>query len=77
MKEGPTLTDEDGQLPAPYLSCRGCKYRRIHDYHYFYCRDLGDQSKADMDPYNGGLARLWGYPHPNKECRFLPQLAAT
>jgi hypothetical protein len=69
-REGLALTDEE--VPVPYLSCRGCKWLRVQDFHYFYCRDLGDQTKPDVSTYEGGgQQRLWSYPHPNKECRFL------
>lgn len=71
-REGPILTDDNGELPQSYLSCRGCKWLRVHDGHYFYCRDLGDKTQADFTSvYSGGMKRLYEYPHPDKKCRFV------
>lgn len=70
---GPALTDDNGELATPYLSCRGCTWLRVHDGHYFYCRDLGDKTKPDFTgPYNGGMKRLHSYPRPDADCRFIP-----
>jgi hypothetical protein len=74
MSKGPEWTDENGELKERYLSCANCDFRRVHDWHYFYCRDLGDQSKPDLNPYNGGLRRNWSYPHIHKDCRFGSQM---
>jgi hypothetical protein len=69
--EGPHWTDENGELDTPYLSCRGCPWVRVHDFHYMYCRDLGDKSKPDFTSvYDGGMLRLWNWPHPDKNCKF-------
>jgi hypothetical protein len=74
QREGPHWTTENGELSEPYLSCHGCKWLRVHDFHYFYCRDLGDKSQPDYKSvYTGGMVRLWGYPKPNNECRFREQ----
>lgn len=41
-------------------SCVGCPMLRVHDFHYFYCRALGDQSKQDYsDIYNGHAKRIY------------------
>jgi hypothetical protein len=70
-REGPTLTNENGALDYQYPSCRGCKWLRVHDWHYFYCRDLGDKSKPDYTSvYSGGMRRIFTYPRPLPECRF-------
>lgn len=72
-REGPDWTDEHGELPVPYLSCAGCKWLRVHDFHYFYCRDLGDKQQPDYTSvYSGGMKRVLSYPDPDKECRFRP-----
>ena len=71
MSEGPVLTDEGGELKTPYLSCVSCIWARVHDYHYFYCRDLGDRSQPDYTSmYTGGMKRLHNWPHPDPSCRF-------
>jgi hypothetical protein len=70
-REGPCLTDENGALDQLYLTCHGCKWLRVHDFHYFYCRDLGDKSQPDYSSvYTGGMKRLSGYPKVDAECRF-------
>jgi hypothetical protein len=70
--EGPTLTDEGGQLSEMYLSCVGCKWLRVHDRHYFYCRDLGDKSQPDLTSvYTGGMKHNLNFPRPDPSCRFL------
>jgi hypothetical protein len=70
-REGPIWTDQNGELPKPYLSCHGCKWLRVHDSHYFYCRDLGDKTQPDWTSvYSGGMKRLRSYPTPDKDCRF-------
>lgn len=78
--DGPVLTDHNGELDAPLPSCQGyqdgktysCKHLRIHDYHYFFCRELGDKSKPDLDPYKGGLERIWNGPSPpHLDCPFV------
>ena len=72
-REGPAWTDQNGDLPKPYLTCHGCMWLRVHDFHYFYCRDLGDKAQPDWTSvYSGGMKRLHGYPRPDKECRFSP-----
>jgi hypothetical protein len=38
------------------VTCAGCPMLRVHDWHYFYCRHLGDQSKPDE--WNAGWYRL-------------------
>jgi hypothetical protein len=58
--EGPILTNHKGDLPTPVLSCRDCKWLRVHDRHYFYCRDLGDKAQPDWTShYTGGMKRLY------------------
>ena len=70
-REGPVWTDERGELPEKYLSCVGCKWLRVHDFHYFYCRDLGDKTQPDYTSvYTGGMRRLWNYPLTPDDCRF-------
>ena len=70
-REGPALTNEGANLDYEYSSCYGCKWLRVHDFHYFYCRDLGDKSKPDYTSvYSGGMERIHSYPHPHKDCRF-------
>lgn len=72
MREGPTWTDERGELSYEYLSCRTCNWLRINDGHYFYCRDLGDKSKPDFTSvYSGGMKRLHNFPRPDSACRLL------
>lgn len=68
MREGPILTDENGELDTPYLSCRGCKHVRVHDFHYFFCADID----SGGDHYATGRAKqIYGYPRPHPRCRFL------
>lgn len=77
--EGPVPTDYNGELPKPVLICHDCRHLRVHDFHYWYCRVLGDQTKPDKgdDPwdwwYNGGAKRLWSGAYPDAECPFPPR----
>jgi hypothetical protein len=49
--------------------CVGCPFLRVHDFHYFYCRALGDQAKPDYsETGNGHARRLSGYPSRPKDC---------
>lgn len=41
-----------------WTTCNGCPAFRVFDFHYFYCRRLGDQSKPDA--WNAGWKRLGG-----------------
>lgn len=70
-REGPILTDENGELDKSYLTCRGCKWFRVHDWHYYFCRDLGDKTKEDRPYSGGGWRQLHRAPHPDPACRFL------
>lgn len=71
-QEGPALTDERGELSYQYLSCAKCKWLRINDYHYFYCRDLGNKDLPDFTSvYTSGMKRLYCYPRPDRACAFL------
>jgi hypothetical protein len=45
------------ELPGHnWLTCRGCPAFRVFDWHYFYCRHLGDQSQPDA--WNAGWKRI-------------------
>ncbi len=47
------------ELPgSDWVTCRGCPSLRVVDWHYFYCRHLGDQSQPDE--WSAGWSRLWG-----------------
>jgi hypothetical protein len=73
-REGPLLTDHDGQIPAPHLVCWGCKHLRLHDWSYFYCRALGDQGLPE-DQYwwtSGATKRNDAGPSPHPDCPFPP-----
>lgn len=48
-RNGPLLTDMNGELDSPVLTCRGCKHLNVHDSHYFYC---GAQHAPNCDPNN-------------------------
>lgn len=55
---GPRVdTYHNRELPdREWSSCKGCPSLRVFDFHYFYCRLLGDQSKPDA--WNAGWMRL-------------------
>ncbi|WP_394436728.1 hypothetical protein ACGGKE_07790 [Sphingobium naphthae] len=45
------------ELPGDaWVKCQGCPAFRVHDWHYFYCRHLGDQTKPDA--WSEGWKRL-------------------
>lgn len=45
------------ELPGrDWVTCKGCPAFRVFDWHYFYCRHLGDQSQPDA--WNAGWRRL-------------------
>ena len=56
-------------MSTAYMSCRGCSSVRVHDYHYFYCRSLGEQEKPDR-AYTGGWYRLYGYAQTPINCPY-------
>lgn len=74
-QEGPVPTDYNGELPDPVLICHGCRHLYAHDFHYWYCRALGDQSKPnDGDWWRSGWAkRLWNGAYPDDACPFPPR----
>lgn len=45
------------ELGGDWVSCKDCPMLRVFDFHYFYCRHLGDQTKPDK--WNDGWFRLW------------------
>lgn len=58
-----------------WVTCHGCPALRVHDFHYFYCRRLGDQSKPDE--WNAGWHRLWSGPTWNEASPAPCALATT
>lgn len=58
-----------------WVTCRGCPALRVHDFHYFYCRHLGDQSKPDA--WNAGWKRLGDTAYPEETPCRLPEASAT
>ena len=58
MIEGPrTDTYHNRELPERvWTTCAGCPAFRVFDFHYFYCRRLGDQTKPDK--WNAGWQRV-------------------
>lgn len=45
------------ELPEhQWTMCRGCPSFRVFDWHYHYCRHLGDQAKPDQ--WNEGWLRI-------------------
>lgn len=60
MSEGPRPdTYHRFELPGDdWVTCSGCPALRVHDWHYFYCRRLGDRSKEDVWFPAGGWFRL-------------------
>lgn len=57
-EDGPRVDEyHNRELPDhAWASCHGCPSLRVFDFHYFYCRRLGDQAKPDE--WNVGWARL-------------------
>lgn len=56
MTDGPrTCHQHRRDLPhdQSWTTCRGCPALRVHDWHYFFCRRLGDQGKPDEWPGEG------------------------
>lgn len=54
---GPRVDDyHRKELGGEYVTCRGCPSLRVFDWHYHYCRFLGDQTKPDE--WNAGWRRL-------------------
>jgi hypothetical protein len=48
---------ERKELPEhQWTTCNGCPAFRVFDWHYFYCRHLGDQTKPDE--WNAGWKRV-------------------
>lgn len=46
------------ELPEyDWVTCYGCPMLRVFDWHYFYCRELGD--KSFPDEWNRGWHRLY------------------
>lgn len=61
------------ELPGnDWVTCRGCPKFRVHDWHYYYCRHLGDQSQPDR--WWEGWARVQGtaYKDPSLVPCHLP-----
>ena len=58
LSEGPTPDEyHRRELPGKgWVTCRGCSALRVSDFHYFYCRRLGDQTKPDA--WNAGWHRI-------------------
>jgi hypothetical protein len=74
--EGPRRYDAEW-THGPEAMCYGCPNLRVHDFHYWYCRALGDQSKPDFDPYNGGQQRIDPNDPQKNRCPFLKNAEAT
>lgn len=45
------------ELGGDWVTCNGCPSFRVNDWHYFYCRFLGDQTMPDKC-YTKGWFRL-------------------
>lgn len=59
------------ELPGyNWLTCSGCSALRVFDWHYFYCRHLGDQSKPDE--WNAGWKRIGNVTHKDAAPCGLP-----
>lgn len=59
MAFGP-LPDEYHRHELPgsdWVTCNGCPQFRVHDFHYFYCRQLDDKNRPDV-AYSGGWVRI-------------------
>jgi len=52
-------------------TCIGCEHVRVHDWHYFYCRDIGNKSLPEDWTwwFSGATVRVWSYPKPHKYCK--------
>jgi hypothetical protein len=59
-QEGPRVDEyHRRELPGKFWStCHGCPALRVFDFHYFYCRYLGNHDHPDA--WNAGWYRLWG-----------------
>jgi hypothetical protein len=65
-------TDGEPLIEMERDSCVGCPFLRVHDFHYFYCRALGDQTKPDFsEVYNGHAKRIYRYPEPLPKCPYV------
>lgn len=78
-QDGPVLTDQNGNLPAPILMCaydeHRCKHLGVHDWHYFYCaaQDAPNKHAGPREyayPWRGAGKRLRDYK-PDSGCPFL------
>ena len=61
IQEGPTLSDQGGNLAVPILMCTygdyRCKHLGVHDFHYYYCA-------AQDAPNKHAEAMAYAYPWP-------------
>ena len=79
MGDGPRCdVPQTRKLPNhQWTTCQGCPSFRVFDWHYFYCRHLGDQTKPDA--WNAGWKRV-RHTHNEEEpaeCGFSVQEQAN
>jgi hypothetical protein len=60
-----------GDDGANFRTCVGCEHLRVHDWHYFYCRDLGKKEIPEDWKwwFSGAVVRIWTHPTPHKSCK--------
>lgn len=64
---GPLWTDYHGDLPEPELTCVGCAFLRMHDYHYPYCS--AQVVPNQTYPWRGAGVYLY-VEKPNAQCPY-------
>jgi hypothetical protein len=57
-EDGPRIDSyHNHEIPEhQWTTCRGCPSLRVFDFHYFFCRRLGDQTRPDE--WDAGWSRL-------------------